>query len=403
MSTSSADTSDPLSEQVIQGSIGVRSSRRTRLVIAPELVAAPELTGAPELVAAPSNIDDSEIRQFTRMDKTTWLQSKLNHDPLYYSTLSTPILITPCASNRLYYRFKLLKSNETSVNIITHILMDVDPEKNSIESTKQFIDIAKLFKDFGLNVPFVYSIDFRNGYLIVSDLGDLTYFDFIQQNQHSPTFNLSELYKSAVDSMFKLQIYTREDILPDFCYDRQLFMMSWFKEWYLQKHLNKSCDELNLSLTFQIILDNLKKQEKVFIHYDYHSLNLIYNKENNTEPGIVDFQDAQFGPICYDLASLLHDCYINLKEDFIQEILEYYWNNAKICKIKVNPLFSDFCRDFEFTSLQRCIKSIGLFSRLFYHMNNDHYLQYIPVLINRCKSISSKYPELNGLYEILLE
>lgn len=359
------------------------------------------------------SLSDNQIVK--RVDKLEWLYSIFNTDTSITYTLFDPELIIPEVSTRLFYRFKIFKSklDKSEDYIKTYILMDVNPENNSLESTKKFINIAKLLKDIGLNVPIIYSFDFNNGYILVKDLGELTYYECFKRNLSNPLFNILELYKNAINSLFKFQMYTRKDILPDFNYEIQLLIMNWFIEWYLQKHCkvshnagefsNKSYDNLKLSCVFQLILYNLKNQQEVFVHYDYHSRNIIYDKENNSEPGIIDFQDARLGPICYDLASLLHDSYFNLEEDFIKELLYYYWNNANIYKIKANQSFNDFCKDFEFTSLQRCIKSIGLFSRLCYYSSNDKYLQYLPNLINRCKSISLKYSELNKLYQLLSE
>jgi aminoglycoside/choline kinase family phosphotransferase len=213
-----------------------------------------------------------------RVDKIEWLHSIFNKDTLTTYNLYLPELIIPELSTRLFYRFKILKSklDKSEIAIKTYILMDVNPENNSIESTKKFIDIAKLLKDIGLNIPIIYSFDFHNGYLLVKDFGELTYYECFKRNLTNPLFNMIELYKNAINSLFKLQIYTREDILPSFNYERQLLIMNWFIEYYLLKHCknkeysNKSIDILKLSSIFQLILDNLKKQEKVFIHYDYH-------------------------------------------------------------------------------------------------------------------------------------
>jgi aminoglycoside/choline kinase family phosphotransferase len=264
--------------------------------------------------------------------------------------------------------------------------------------------LSKLFLEYKLNVPVIYSKNVANGYLIVSDLGEFTYYDYIQKNKNN-VFNIdiiSELYKNAINSLIKLQINTKEEILPEYNLNTQNAIMNWFIEWYLKKHCNlNNIDVSNISNIFSIILNNVEKQSRVFVHNDYHSRNLIYNiVNNNTDPGIVDFQDAILGPVCYDLASLLHDSYVNLDENLINNMIKYYWENAKKYKIKINEDFICFVKDFEYASLQRCIKTIGVFSRLFYHSKNNGYMQYIPILIKRCKLICSKHSELNSLLDV---
>ena len=308
------------------------------------------------------------------------------------------------ASNRTFYRFKIIISNNLETCIKTAILMDINLQHNSMKSIENFINFSVLFKNYNLNVPVIYAKNIENGFLIVSDLGEITYYDYI----HNNNFNISELYKNAIHSLLKLQINTAEGILPEYKLNIQNIIMNWFIEWYLKKHCNliDNIDNLsiNISNVFSIIMNNLIEQSQVFVHNDYHSRNLIYNINNinNIGPGIVDFQDAILGPVCYDLASLLHDCYVNLDESLINEMIMYYWENAKICKIKVNSDFTCFMKDFEYTSLQRCIKNIGVFSRLFYHSGNDKYMQYIPRLLERCKLICSKYSELTDLHEIII-
>lgn len=355
-----------------------------------------------------SKMDSEEIPRKEAALK--WIMNVLKKDGNFNINLLNIVKLPLEASNRIFYRFKIIISNSTETSIKSFILMDINPLSNSIKSIENFINFAGLFKNYNLNVPVIYAKNIENGFLIVSDLGELTYYDYIQnnlKNQNSINFNISELYKSAINSLLKLQVYTKEDVLLKYNLDIQKTIMNWFIEWYLKKHckLIDNIDKEKIIDIFSKIINNLDEQTKVFVHNDYHSRNLIYdidNNNNNTESGIVDFQDAILGPVCYDLASLLHDCYINLDENLISEMIIYYWENAKICKIKVNSDFTCFMKDFEYTSLQRCIKNIGVFSRLYYHSGNDKYMQYIPRLLGRCKLICSKYSELTDLHEMII-
>ena len=338
-----------------------------------------------------------------------WIVDVLKKDSSFNTNLLNIVKLPLEASNRIFYRFKIIISNSTETSIKSFILMDINPLSNSIKSIENFINFAGLFKNYNLNVPVIYAKNIENGFLIVSDLGEFTYYDYIQnnlKNRNSINFNISELYKSAINSLLKLQVYSKEDVLLKYNLDIQKTIMNWFIEWYLKKHFNliDNVDKEKIIDIFSKIINNLDEQTKVFVHNDYHSRNLIYDidNNNNTEPGIVDFQDAILGPVCYDLASLLHDSYINLDENLINEMITYYWENSKICKIKVNSDFTCFMKDFEYTSLQRCIKNIGVFSRLCYHTGIDKYMQYIPRLLERCKLICSKYSELTHLYHIFI-
>jgi aminoglycoside/choline kinase family phosphotransferase len=350
-----------------------------------------------------SKIDSEEISRKEAALK--WIMNVLKKDSSFNINFLNIVKLPLEASNRIFYRFKIIISNSTETSIKSFILMDINPLSNSIKSIENFINFAGLFKNYNLNVPVIYSKNIENGFLIVSDLGELTYYDYIRKNGNTINCNISELYKSAINSLLKLQVYSKEDVLLKYNLDIQKIIMNWFIEWYLKEHckLIDRIDKEKIIDIFSIIMNNLIEQLQVFVHNDYHSRNLIYDiANNNIDPGIVDFQDAILGPVCYDLASLLHDSYINLDESLISEMIMYYWENAKICKIKVNSNFTCFMKDFEYTSLQRCIKNIGVFSRLFYHSGNDKYMQYIPRLLERCKLICSKYSELTDLHEIII-
>jgi aminoglycoside/choline kinase family phosphotransferase len=220
---------------------------------------------------------------------------------------------------------------------------------------------------------------------LVSDLGVKQYYDMPKTKM---------LYDGAINALLKLQLGTQKNVLPEFNIEKQYKVMNLYEEIYLQKHRSiflSSEEKVELNSMFKIILDELQLQEYVFVHNDYHSRNLIVTDNNN--PGIVDFQDAIYGPITNDLVSLLHDVYVNIEENDVKELLFYYWENAKKNGLIVKETFEDYYVDFEWTSLQKSIKNIGIFANLYYKNGNNNYLQYIPILVKRCIGIISKYKE----------
>ena len=203
------------------------------------------------------------------------------------------------ASFRRYFR-------ATFADGQTRIVMDAPPQH---EDCRPFLHIAKLFEDAGTNVPHVYAQDIEQGFLLLSDLGNTTYL------QALTAANARGLYEAATDSLIKIQLASRKNELPP--YDEALLLreMRLFPEWYIDKHLNFTLNESQKnkleSVFARIIADNLA-QPRVYVHRDYHSRNLMKLEYNN--PGILDFQDAVYGPITYDLASLFKDAYVHWEE-----------------------------------------------------------------------------------------
>jgi aminoglycoside/choline kinase family phosphotransferase len=134
--------------------------------------------------------------------------------------------------------------------------------------------------------------------------------------------------------------------------------LTLFPEWYIGKHLGLELTEkqtATLNKIFDLLLANNLAQPQVYVHRDYHSRNLMVLTEGN--PGILDFQDAVFGPITYDLASLLRDAYVQWDEEIVLDWAIRYWERARRAGLPVNPDIDAFYRDFEFMGLQRHLKS----------------------------------------------
>ena len=191
----------------------------------------------------------------------------------------------------------------------TLIVMDAPPPQ---EDVRPFVEVAELFGATGVTVPKVLAKDVDNGFLLLTDLGNTTYL-----KQLGPD-TAHKLYLDAIDALVLLQVQSQPGKLPE--YDRALLHreLMLFPDWYVGKHLNATLSDAqknDLDKVFEVLLANNLAQPQVYVHRDYHSRNLMVLDKGN--PGILDFQDAVYGPITYDLVSLLRDAYIQWDEEMV--------------------------------------------------------------------------------------
>ena len=297
------------------------------------------------------------------------------------------------ASFRHYFRVHL---SQQYLDGLTLIAMDAPPPQ---EDCTPFINVAKLLLDAGLNVPKVIAQDLQNGFLLLSDLGDDTYLSQLNQD------NALKLYGDATSALIKIQLASKAHDLPP--YDEALLTreMQLFPDWYVSKHLNF---ELNseqqgwLQQAFDALNKNILAQGQVTVHRDYHSRNLmICQGVNGHNPGILDFQDAVYGPITYDLVSLLKDAYIQWDEEQIIDWAVRYWQPAKKAGLPVPDDFSEFYRDFEWMGAQRHIKVLGIFARLSHRDGKDGYLKDMPLVMHYLRKVCERYVELRPMLRLL--
>lgn len=310
----------------------------------------------------------------------TWLSTTLQHSEFELTTASAD------ASFRRYFRVHLADGK-------TLIAMDAPP---SHENCEPFIRIAKLFGDAGMHVPEVIAQDLRQGFLLLSDLGDVTYLS--QLNQQTA----SALYHDANMALVKLQLASKPNVLPN--YDAALLTreMQLFPDWYIAKHLNVTLDEKQQSVlhkTFELLNQNILSQGQVYVHRDYHSRNLMVIAANN--PGVLDFQDAVYGAITYDLVSLLKDAYISWEEEQVIDWLVRYWQVARKAGLPVPEDFSEFYRDFEYMGAQRHIKVLGIFARLYHRDGKAGYLKDMPLVMEYLCKVCDRYVELRPMLRLL--
>jgi N-acetylmuramate 1-kinase len=307
-----------------------------------------------------------------------WLESVLEGSAFTLSIASAD------ASFRRYFRVHLQDENL--------IAMDAPPKQ---ESCAPFVEIAQLFSESGLNVPKIIAQELEQGFLLLSDLGDDTYLSKLTKD------NAQQLYGDATDALIKLQLASKPDVLPK--YDEALLNreMQLFPDWYIAKQLNTRLAEAQqavLTKTFATLTQNILNQGQVYVHRDYHSRNLMLCENN---PGILDFQDAVYGAITYDLVSLLKDAYIGWEEEQVIDWVVRYWEPARKAGLPVPRDFSEFYRDFEWMGAQRHIKVLGIFARLSHRDGKDAYLKDMPLVMDYLRRVCGRYLELRPMLKLL--
>jgi len=310
-----------------------------------------------------------------------WLSSLYPNQPFTLAPASAD------ASFRRYFR-------ATFTDGATRIVMDAPPQH---EDCKPFLHVGKLFEEAGAHVPHVFAQDLTQGFLLLSDLGDTTYLQALDAN------NARQLYGHAIDALIKIQLASKPNELPP--YDEALLRreLNLFPEWYISKHLGVTLSEkqqAKLEEVFARILKNNLAQPCVYVHRDFHSRNLMVSEPN---PGVLDFQDAVYGPITYDLASLFKDAYIKWEEAEIIDWLIRYWEKARKAGLPVREDFADFYRDYEMMGVQRHIKVLGIFARLYHRDGKDGYLKDMPLVMTYLHKACERYIDLKPLLNILLE
>ena len=278
-----------------------------------------------------------------------------------------------------------------------YIVMDAPPAH---EDCRPFIAVARLFGDAGVNVPQVLAQDLDQGFLLLTDLGNTTYLSAL--NEAASDHGVArELYLASNDALIRIQQASRPGVLPE--YDRALLTreLMLFPEWYVAKHLGvamKDDQKAILDTVFERLLANNLAQPKVYVHRDWHSRNLMVSDPN---PGILDFQDAVYGPITYDLASIYRDAYIQWDEEMQLDWVIRYWEKARAARLPVPEDFGEFWRDFEWMGAQRHIKVLGIFARLYHRDGKDGYLKDMPLVMHYLRKACERYDELKPLLFLL--
>lgn len=284
------------------------------------------------------------------------------------------------------------------------ICVDAPPEK---EDSHPFVQIANSWYEQGVHVPKVIKVDFEQGLMLLSDLGN----DLLLPALNDDTAD--ELYGLAIESLVDIQkTHTNDHPLP--AYDAELLdrEMGLFPEWYLTKHLGMTLspsDERILAETFELLRNTAMGQPQVPVHRDYHSRNLMLVDKNtdsgqqSVELGIIDFQDAVIGPFTYDVVSLLRDCYIEWPVEQVEQWAHQYFQKAHNAGIAGGQSPEQLMLWFDWMGLQRHIKVAGIFARLNHRDGKTAYLDDIPLTMRYIEQVTAKYDGLSTFYQWLSE
>lgn len=286
------------------------------------------------------------------------------------------------ASFRRYFR--------VFANGDTWIAMDAPPDK---EDCVPFVRIARALTAHGVHAPEIVAENLEQGFLLLSDLGSCWYLDALNE------FTAEAMYGDAIDTLIRMQTIDSQDLrLPP--YDEALLMreMNLFRDWFLTEFLQVEPDQ-SLSPVWQALVESALQQPRVFVHRDYHSRNLMVLEQAN--PGVIDFQDAVHGPITYDLVSLLRDCYIAWPEQRVREwVKEFHRLLMESGTLDDCPVDQFQCW-FDLMGVQRHLKAIGIFARLYLRDGKPGYLKDMPRTLSYIVQLGDRYPEIAPLQTFL--
>jgi len=302
-------------------------------------------------------------------------------------------VLRPASVDASFRRYFRVQTHDRS-----YIAMDAPPDR---EDTGPFVRIARQFRDLGLNVPEVLEQHPSKGFLLLSDLGQRLYLE------HLDVDTVERLYGDALGALVVLQAGTDQNKtsgLPP--YDHALLTqeMGLFKDWYLGHHLDRHLgtgEATALEQVFEDLTQSALNQPQVWVHRDFHSRNLMLTDSNN--PGILDFQDAVYGPVTYDLVSLLRDCYISWPRSQVEEWVQGYFDLGTQSGLPVGDSEDQFLEWFDYMGVQRHLKAIGIFARLNHRDGKPGYLDDIPRVMGYIKDVSARYTPLQPLHNLLMD
>jgi aminoglycoside/choline kinase family phosphotransferase len=335
------------------------------------------MTSAPGALDAP--IRDASARQDARLGQIEqWLAADLHFDC---------VRIEPASSDASFRRYFRAWRRDGA----TRIVMDAPPDK---EDLAPFLKVAQLLEGCGVHVPQVEAAERGRGFLLLEDLGSEQYLSrLIAGDDPQP------LYAEALAALLRIQVEglgAARELAP---YDAAALgrEMALMPEWFCARHLRLDLsgeEQALLAETFHWLAAEALAQPVVFVHRDYHSRNLLVTGERS--PGIVDFQDALAGPVTYDLVSLLKDCYIDWPRARVVGWVEAHRRQLAAANIARGAGPAEFLRWFDLMGLQRHVKVLGIFARLYWRDGKGGYLADLPRTLQYVLEAARLYPRLRA-------
>ena len=307
-----------------------------------------------------------------------------------------PATLRPASADASFRRYLRVDCQHRSL-----IVMDAPPDK---ENCEPFVKVAALMSQAGLNVPAVLDWDRDNGFMLLQDLGTQTMIEVVDRDV--PDAN-RDLYLRAVDALVAWQAASRPGVLPD--YDAPLLSreLALFPDWYLARHRGVAVEggvRETLDATFKLIVERNLGSPRVYVHRDFMPRNLMMPADPSEHRlGVLDFQDAVYGPITYDIASLMRDAFLSWDEEFVLDITVRYWQKAQQAGLPVDSDFGEFYKAVEWMGLQRHLKVAGIFARLTLRDGKPRYLADAPRFLGYIRATASRYRELAPLLRLVDE
>ena len=362
-----------------------------------------DLIAANSAAASPADTAAQPLQAVTWADParealfTPWLQAVAAEHGLLPATLR------PASADASFRRYLRIDDSQGG----SRIVMDAPPDK---ENSEPFVKVQALLAQAGLNVPQILNWDAPNGFMLLSDLGSQTVIEKLNAEDPSAA---QAWYMQAVDILVEWQKASQEGVLPP--YDEVVLRreLQLFPDWYIAKHKGITLNDkqqATLNTAFDAIVAQNLSVPRVYVHRDFMMRNLMVPRQEGTPLGVLDFQDALYGPITYDIASLLRDAFISWDEDFVIDITIRYWEKArKAGLLGANSAtgfgddFGDFYRAVEWMGIQRHLKVAGIFARLTLRDGKPKYLADAPRFIHYIRSTASRYRELKPLLRLVDE
>ncbi|MFH6567513.1 MULTISPECIES: aminoglycoside phosphotransferase family protein [Pseudomonas] len=297
-----------------------------------------------------------------------------------------PATLTAASSDASFRRYFRWEGEGRSF-----VVMDAPPPQ---ENCKPFVDIADFLRTCQINVPKIYAQDLERGFLLLNDLGNKTFLDVINST------NADELFKDAIEALLAFQQLPMTTPLPS--YDVALLRreLELFPEWYVRAHLGVEFNEQQLGAWQRVsglLIDSALAQPQVLVHRDFMPRNLMLSIPN---PGVLDFQDAVYGPVTYDITCLFKDAFLSWPEERVRVWLQDYWKLALPLGIPVQRDFEEFLRASDLMGVQRHLKVIGIFARICHRDGKPRYLADVPRFFSYIEAVLARRPELAELSEL---
>lgn len=348
---------------------------------------------APRFGVAPiepeSTRRDGDDRRLAEL--RTWLAALA---PAHALALETIRPASNDASFRRYFRIDGGRAGEPG-----RVAMDAPPP---MEDCRPFVHAAEVLRGAGVRVPQVLAADLGRGFLLLEDFGSTTYLQRLHEDVDDDA-RIDALMRDAVQALVRMQAASRTGVFPD--YGRTLLgrELELYPQWYVERHRGVALDDAaraTLHDAFGRLLANNLAQPRVFVHRDWHSRNLMV-LDGDDNPGVLDFQDAVHGPLTYDLVSMLRDAYIEWPEERQLDWAVRYWQAARARALPVADDFGGFYRDFEWMGLQRHLKVLGIFARLYHRDGKDRYLADLPLVLSYALRTARRYREFDALADLM--